>query len=515
MSWTMALTVTLLAGCNDMDNYSVNPNYRLTFSTDTVSFDTVFTTIGSTTKYFMIYNRNHEDLKIRHISLAGGAESCFRMNVDGRRGDSFDDIPIWKKDSLYVAIEVTVNPNDENAPFVIYDSVIFVTNGGSQSVLLEAYGQNAHVWRGGTVFEMDRTLTAERPYLVYDSVMIPEGVVVHVDKGASFYMHHKAKWLIDGRLVTNGTQDEPVVFRGDRLNRFSTYPPISYDHIPAQWDGLFFGASSFDNEFNYTLIRNGVSGLMFRESTPERRKMTIRYSQVKNMDGHALYAVNCDVEALNTEFSNASERLMMLAGGKYRFVHCTMVNYMQGNLISNNSTRLAECLTLADHVISAKGRNEFPLQEAFFDNCIIDGDLPADTVQPYGWEVRFLTDTICQNGDDLRFNYRFNHCIIKTKRIENVRFHEVLFLNVPKYNDPDAERMRYVKSDGKYNDMFYDYVYDFRLANRSIGIGMADRSVSEKYPVDRYGVNRLSGEYGPSIGAYEYVPQEENKENEK
>jgi hypothetical protein len=502
------LIITLMAGCNEMDNYSVNPNYRLAFSTDTVSFDTVFTTIGSTTHYFMIYNRNNEDLKIHKISLAGGTGSNFRINVDGRKGDSFDDIPIWKKDSLYVAVEVTVDPNDANTPFVICDSVIFITNGATQSILLEAYGQNAYILRGGTTFDTDRTLTAERPYLVYDSVMIPEGVVVNVDKGASFYMHHKAKWRIDGTLVTNGTQEEPVVFRGDRLNRFSTYPPISYDNIPTQWDGLFFGASSFDNELNHTLIRNGVSGLMFRESTPDKRKITIRNSQIKNMDRNVLEAINCDVEAINTEFSNAGECLILLAGGKYRFIHCTMANYMHGNLISNSSARLTECLTLSDHIVVGQDKNEYPLQEAFFDNCIIDGDLSVDTLRDYDWELRFLTDLIYQKGDDLRFNYRFNHCIIKTKTVDNPRFHEVLFLKMPRYNDPDAERMRYIKSDGKYDDDFYDYVYDFRLAKQSIGIGKADRAVSEQYPVDRYGVNRLTNETGPSIGAYEYVPQE-------
>lgn len=495
-----------------MDHYSVNAAHCLAFSTDTVSFDTVFTTVGSTTHYFMIYNRNSEDLKIRRIALAGGAGSNFRINVDGRRGDSFDDIPIWRKDSLYVAVEVTVDPNDADRPFVIYDSVIFMTNGTRQSVLLEAYGQNVCMLRGGTVFEADRRLTAERPYVVYDSVVIREGVVVTVDRGASFYMHHRARWRIDGRLVTNGTQEEPVVFRGDRLNRFSTYPPISYDQLPSQWEGLFFEASSFDNELNYTLIRNGVSGLTLRESTPERRKLTIRQSQVRNMDGNVLTAVNCDVEAINTEFSNAGECLLRLEGGRYRFVHCTMANFMHGSLISNRSARLTECLTLSDRTTSGEEEKVYPLLEAFFDNCVIDGDLPADTLHDYDWEVRFLTDSALRRGDELRFNYRFNHCVVKTKAVDNPRFHEVLFLKPPRYNDPEAERMRYVKGDGRFDDDFYDYVYDFRPARLSVGIGKADRAVSEQYPVDRYGVNRLSGGEGPSIGAYEYVPQLEEDE---
>lgn len=502
--WATSLVIAMTTGCNDMNNYSVSPNHLLTFSTDTLSFDTVFTTIGSTTSYFMIYNKNDEALNIKKILLAGGQESNFRINVDGHKGDLFGDIPIWKRDSLYVMVEVTVNPNDENTPFVVYDSVVFITNGIVQSVLLEAYGQNAYILKGGYTFVNDTTLTADKPYLVYDSIMIPEGVTVNIEEGASFYMHNKAKWLIDGTLKSNGTQEKPVTLRGDRLNHFSSL--ISYDDIPAQWDGLFFGTSSFDNELHFTLIRNGISGLTFAESTPDRKKMTISNSQIKNMDGNVLWSANCYIEASGTEFSNASKHLVILAGGKYRFSHCTMANYMSVGLISNNIGRFEKCLTLSDCIPDEKDENNdvrtFPLQQAYFDNCIIDGDMSVDTTL-YGGEISFLTGENYVNGHDEQFNYRFNHCVVKTRKTENERFMEVLFDKSPTY----------IKSSRQNEDNRYDYVYDFRLDEKSVGIGKADRSISEQYPVDRFGINRLNSEQGPSIGAYEYVPQK--KDNEK
>ena len=510
IAWAAVLVICWVTGCDDMDNYSVSPNHLLSFSTDTLSFDTVFTTVGSTTGYFMIYNRNSEALKIEKIILAGGGRNGFRINVDGRKGDSFSNIPIWKKDSLYVAVEVTVNPNDENTPFVIYDSVVFITNGRAQSVCLEAYGQNTHILKGGTTFTSDTTLTADRPYLVYDSVLINEDVTVQIEKGASFYMHKDAKWLIDGTIITNGTQDEPVLFRADRLNRYST--TLSYDHISAQWDGLYFGASSFDNELNYTMIRNGISGLTFEESTPERKKIDIRNSQIKNMDGNVLWAVNCHIEASNTEFSNASDYLVMLSGGKYQFTHCTMANYMESAMMSHNQTRTIPALTLADNIIymdenGNKDKHTFPLQQAFFDNCIIDGSLPPDTIHKYGDEIRFFTDSAFMEGHEESFNYRFNHCAIKTKKIDNVLFNEVVFIE-----NARGENKNYIKSKSVNAAEKYDYIYDFRLANESVFIGKADRSIAELFPTDRYGVNRLTSESGVSIGAYEYVPQAEENE---
>ena len=502
------LLITWFTRCNDFNNYSASPSHLLSFSTDTLSFDTVFTSIGSVTGYFMIYNRNNEALKIESIHLVNGEVSGFRINVDGRSGDSFADIPIWKNDSLFVAVEVTVNPNDDNLPFVINDWVVFTTNGRKQYVLLETFGQNAHILKGGTTFTADTILTAEKPYLVYDSIYIPESVTVQIEKGASFYMHKNAKWLIDGTIITHGTQDEPVVFRADRLNRFSRY--LSYDNVSAQWDGMYFRPSSFDNELNYTQIRNGISGLTFKESTPDRKKIDIRNSQIKNMDGNVLSAINCHIEALNTEFSNASGHLVQFSGGKYRFVHCTIANYMQQAMMNNKTTRFEQALSLTNYVsqVDENGQQEkryFPLSQASFDNCIIDGNL---SIANEG-ELLFLTDEAFIDGDDEQFNYRFNHCVIKTKKIDNERFNEVLFIT-----DPKEENIIYIKSKPENEDDDYDFIYDFRLANESIGIGKADPDIASLYPIDRLGINRLTSEFGPSIGAYEYVPKDNDDEKE-
>src|ERR1035437_7574029 len=96
--------------CSD-ENYSTNPKYKLTFSTDTLSFDTVFTTIGSATAKIMIYNRNNVALKISHLGIAGGKASPFKINVDGslNADNQFDNIEIRAKDSMYVFVAVNVD----------------------------------------------------------------------------------------------------------------------------------------------------------------------------------------------------------------------------------------------------------------------------------------------------------------------------------------------------------------------------------------------------------------------
>jgi len=487
----------MLMGCADFDDYSTNPNHRLRFSVDTLAFDTVFTSIGSATKQFLVYNPNNEALRIESIVLVNAGKSGFRINVDGRRGDSFEGIDIWKNDSLFISVEITANPNDANQPLIVEDSIIFSTNGIRQSVLLQAYGQNVHLLEGGVIFEKDTTLTADLPYLVYDSLIIAEGATVTITEGAIFYMHHKANLIVSGTIKAKGTQEKPVIFRSDRLDYITTNTRLlPYDLIPGQWGGIFFNSTSFENEFDYVLVCNGSSGLIFHESVPERLKIQINHSQITNMDTTLLMAINCHIEAANSEFSNSSKSTVILIGGKYQFTHCTLVNYKRPGLGRNRDPEpLSPCLLLVNHM-EDRDNVAFPLQQAYFDNCIIDGSY-MDSTRQFRGEIMFTTIEQEDTGNAETFNYRFRSCLIKTARVDSDRFVQCLFVNSPSY-------LKYGKEEDEYT-----YEFDFRLANESAGIGSADRTISEKYPVDRFGVNRLTSSDGPSIGAYEYVYQEE------
>ena len=94
---------------------------NLSFSVDTLVFDTVFTTIGSTTKQFKIYNNESKTVQIDEIELVGGESSPFRMNVDGLMGTKMTNIKLEGKDSLFVFVEVTLDINSQSLPLIIED----------------------------------------------------------------------------------------------------------------------------------------------------------------------------------------------------------------------------------------------------------------------------------------------------------------------------------------------------------------------------------------------------------
>ena len=101
----LALTIfACFASCRKPPKFSDDTALKVEFSTDTVTFDTVFTTIGSSTRQLMIYNNNDENLKISSIRLESGNQSQFSINVDGVAGYDFSDIEIYAKDSIYIFI---------------------------------------------------------------------------------------------------------------------------------------------------------------------------------------------------------------------------------------------------------------------------------------------------------------------------------------------------------------------------------------------------------------------------
>jgi len=79
-----------LSSCIDEDDFITDSNVKLEFSLDTLRFDTVFTELGSATRFFKVYNRNNRPLKISRIFIEAGDESKFRLNIDGIPGNEIE-----------------------------------------------------------------------------------------------------------------------------------------------------------------------------------------------------------------------------------------------------------------------------------------------------------------------------------------------------------------------------------------------------------------------------------------
>ena len=116
------------------DGFISDPSKKLVFSTfteyniDTLTFDTVFTSLGSTTKFFKIVNTHNQDIQISEIKFKNPSSSTFSLNIDGITGNSARDVIVPAKDSIYVFVTVTVDPTGSNLPFVYSEDIEFIYN---------------------------------------------------------------------------------------------------------------------------------------------------------------------------------------------------------------------------------------------------------------------------------------------------------------------------------------------------------------------------------------------------
>jgi hypothetical protein len=108
---------------------------NLSFSKDMVYLDMVFSQISSITYALKVYNKSKNDVQIPSITLANGAASNYRLNVDGQAGKAFFNVPLFAQDSLYIFIEATVDISI-SIEFLYIIALIFDSGSNEQKIAL-------------------------------------------------------------------------------------------------------------------------------------------------------------------------------------------------------------------------------------------------------------------------------------------------------------------------------------------------------------------------------------------
>ncbi|MEO7175214.1 MAG: right-handed parallel beta-helix repeat-containing protein [Saprospiraceae bacterium] len=329
-----------------LDDASTDGKFKLTYATDTLTFDTVFTTVGSATRYFTIRNTNDEAIRIGQIELAKGSQTIFRLNVDGVTGNLQNDILVPANDSIYVFVDVTVNPDQPVtiSPFIVDEEIIVRYNGNEDRIVLEAFGQNANYIpsnanQGGFfLINQNTTWSDPKPYVIYGVVLvdsstltIPAGARIYVHGGLAkadpmnFYNDGQIIILPNGRLKVEGTPEQPVTFQGDRLES-------SFSDVRGQWGGIRLAPGSTGNSIRGAKIVNSSFGV-FADSTSS---LTISQTQISNSSLTNLICEHAYVTASNCLFFDAGSHAAILTfGGNYKFSYCTF----SGNQSSAESVR--------------------------------------------------------------------------------------------------------------------------------------------------------------------------------
>ncbi len=455
----MSVAVVLLFFSNCKKDPTASAD--ITFSTDTLTFDTVFATLGSTTQYFKVFNHSKQPVTISNIQLQQLQGTQYRINVDGTPGTSFTNVEIPGHDSIYVFVEVTVNPNSSATPYVIIDNVNFTVGSKTQTVFLQAFGQNAHFHYGEDILPgQTETWKNDLPHVILGKsngipgVLVECGATLNINPGCKVFFQANSALFVEGALnaVSHDWHDS-IIFRGVRLEQY-------YQDLPGQWFGIAFLRSNncvAQGNFNHCIINESQYGIYAGGSaissnatdfqgSAQRPVVNIQKCIVENSQYDAVYGFNANITAQNSLFFTSGDNLIKLGlGGVYNFSNCTMYNY--GNSYVSHQTSillLSNVVTVTD----ADNKNTYypePLTSNF-TNCIISGGLDNE-----------ITFSNIDNLDLSRFNNSFNHCLLTlatpqgtldsfaTNNIKNI------FNADPRFKDPSVNNFVLSDSTGYFS----------------------------------------------------------------
>ena len=431
------------------------------FSEDTVHFDTVFTTIGTVTREVRIINPYSGWLKIDHIYLGNGSQSSFRLNVDGIPGNESRNIELPPNDSIFIFVDAIIDPTNENSPVAVLDSIVVQIDNSTYDIHLVAWGQDIHLINAAQVHS--ETWQNDKPYVVYNSMLVDTGYQLTIEKGARILFHRGSAMYIAGRLIVEGTVEEPVIFASDRSEE-------NYTDIPGQWTGLYFINSSTANKIDHAIIQNAVAAvhlgnLNSADSPPD---LKISNSVIQHMSVTGISSLGGMISAYNCVVSHCGFYCLFLtAGGEYEFSHCTISNQWDYAL------RVSPAVVVSDYIEYDKVVYSGTLVSAEFHNSVIYGPLASEVglfplVKTDVLHCSFNSNLMkIDAGNTIWSNYNLTSCIIGAD---------------PGFINPAD--------------------YDFRPDTLSPLLNVADLTFAGNFPFDIRNYSRFE-DNGPDIGAYE------------
>ncbi len=386
----------------------------ISFNTDTLTFDTVFTTQGSVTKWVLLHNNNNKWIKVNRINLEKGNASPYRLNVDGKPTKDISNIDIAPFDSVYIFVAITIDPTAVDNPFIIEENLQATLNGKTISMPLQAYGQNAIYIKDSTI-QGNEVWTKNKPYVILNYAFVDSNASLTLQAGTRVYCHANSAMFVKGQLIANGTQADSIVFLGDRLDR-----DYFGGDSPGEWCGIYFLQKSHDNVLDHTTIKNGGApfilydnlggvigsipgALIYMEqnntnfTTP---KLSLNSCVLGISSQFGIVGYKSSLNATNSLIYNCGANNIALSeGGTFNFTHCTIANYGYKFFIKHDKEPI---LGLQNYLELSTNNFVGSDLNANFTNCIITGTVLE------GNEIAVNVKPTWAN------NIVFNNCLLKS-----------------------------------------------------------------------------------------------------
>ncbi|WES95998.1 hypothetical protein P2W68_14175 [Chryseobacterium arthrosphaerae] len=458
--WMLLVAVS----CNKDDITFDAPSQQLSFSKDTVFCDTVYHQVRSETYVVKVYNNEDKDILIPRVNLEKGAASLYRINVDGKPGYDFKNVPLRKKDSLYIFVEIA--PEATGPEAIAEDKVIFTGPTGQQHVTLFSVVQDAEFFiqtpTNPNVISSSTTWSDNKAKIIYGDLTINPSVTLDIDPGTKVYFHKNSGMKVSSGAVLNinGTLDKQVIIRGDRNDPY-------YDTISKNWNAIRMESNSILN-MTHARLFGGTRGLDMRQNTAN-----ISNSFIHTFFEYGIYAVGSIVNASNLVMNNCGLSCVgIFKGGKHSYTHATIANYSK----TMNSFDRKGIFATNEWKNDAGQTEQGALQQLNIRNSIVysDRDNAIHFEQTPGQQFEFL----------------IQNCLLKYSGTSEAGF-------------PFDNNVNVVQSIKNEDPQFVNYFMakmNLRVKTTSPAKGKGNTTVAGSVPFDIVNVSRTAS---PTLGAYQ------------
>jgi hypothetical protein len=429
-----------LVACQDDDKFSASTGLQLTFPSDTLKMDTVFSRTPSSTYSFWVHNQNDTGIRMERIRLKRGNQTGFRVNVDGiyldnANGSQTADVEIRRNDSILVFVELTPGETGQQQPVLLEDDLVFTfESGNEQKVCLQAWVWDARKLYSPVISE-DTVIESSVPLVVFGDMRVEEGATLTV-RNTTLFFHDGAGIDVYGTLQT-----EDCVMRGDRLDDMFDYLP--YDRISGQWNGIHIRPTSKDNVLLRTEIRNPLYGVRCDSAAldVDHYRLEMEHCVIHNCEGAGLVGVNAYVRLDHCQLTNTGGDCFALYGGVAEIEHCTFAQFYP--FIADRGA--------AFRFTNYHGNDTIPLY-LYCSGSILTG---------------YADDVVMGEmlGEDAAtFDYTFKNCLMRTPEVadETNRFEDIIW-ETPKDSIQGTKHFVTIDED--------NLIYDFHLDSLSTAQG--------------------------------------------
>lgn len=437
------------------------PNSALRFSQDTLILDTVYHQVRSETYAVKIYNDEDRDISIPKISLEKGAASLYKLNVDGQSGTTFTHIPLRKKDSLYIFVEIA--PQAHATEAVEIDKILF-EGAQNQHITLMSVVQDAEFF--ASTKDQPKTLDNtvwrnDKAKIILGNLTLNEGQILTIEAGTKVYFYKNSGLKISKNAILNinGEYKKEVILRGERN---STH----YDTIPANWNGIALeeGATA---HINYAKISGGNTGISLNHA-----KADIKNTIIHTFEDYGIFANRGQITAENLVMNHCGQaNIGIVNGGDYQLLHSTLFNFAS--------------FSAAKNALGIEASNEWQ-------------DPTTGQVSHAPLSLNLKNSILYTTGNNA-VSFKGNSTASIQYWIEN---------SLLKYNATDAgfpwdNNLNITQSMKNEDPLFINHYIkkmNLRLQPNSPARGKGNLNVAQQVPLDLSGDSRLSQ---PNMGAYQ------------